>query len=319
MEQDFVLESKKIEIPGFPHAFNPSIIRWKGSLLMSFRVIPNAKNPMISWLGLIWLDDNFDPIGPPQQLNIRNGNTIVPPRAEDARLITVGEKLYIVYSDNCDPIITKGGFRLYIGELNYNGLSFSVKNLDCLTRFEGASQNIREKNWVPFDYKGKLLLAYSLDPHRILQPLPGMGSCETFAISKGTFDWDWGVLRGGTPGIIDGDHYLSFFHSSKKMATVHSNNQAMPHYFMGAYTFALEPPFEITGISPEPIIKKGFYSEPIYERYWGSVRVVFPCGYIFDEDYVWIAYGRQDHEACVLKLDKKGLLKSLVPIDRTTE
>ena len=32
-----VLEEKQIEIPGYPHAFNASIVRWNGSLLMSFR------------------------------------------------------------------------------------------------------------------------------------------------------------------------------------------------------------------------------------------------------------------------------------------
>jgi len=28
MAQDFVLETKKIEIPGYPCAFNPAIVRW---------------------------------------------------------------------------------------------------------------------------------------------------------------------------------------------------------------------------------------------------------------------------------------------------
>ena len=31
-----------------------------------------------------------------------------------------------------------------------------------------------------------------------------------------------------------------------------------------------------------------------------------------DEEHVWIVYGRQDHELWVAKLDKKGLLESLV-------
>ena len=39
--QDFVLETIKISVPDYPHAFNPSIIRWQGRLLMSFREIPS--------------------------------------------------------------------------------------------------------------------------------------------------------------------------------------------------------------------------------------------------------------------------------------
>ncbi len=41
--RDFVLETRKIEIPGYPHAFNPSIIRWKGELLLTFRYLPPIK------------------------------------------------------------------------------------------------------------------------------------------------------------------------------------------------------------------------------------------------------------------------------------
>jgi len=88
----------------------------------------------------------------------------------------------------------------------------------------------------------------------------------------------------------------------------------MPHYFMGAYTFSNSPPFNITQISPEPIWAKNFYSGLNYERYWGSVRVVFPCGFFTDEKFIWITYGRQDHELWIVKLDKQGLLKSLIPI-----
>ena len=121
--------------------------------------------------------------------------------------------------------------------------------------------------------------------------------------------------RGGTPGlIIDGSQYLAFFHSSKVMPTVHSNGDNILHYFIGAYTFAQHPPFEITQISPEPIVGRKFYNGTIYTPYWKPVRAIFPCGYIFDGSYIWIAYGRQDHEIWLAKLDKEGLLNSLVPV-----
>ena len=116
-------------------------------------------------------------------------------------------------------------------------------------------------------------------------------------------------MRGGTPGIpIDGNQYLSFFHSSKEIPTLHSNREPILHYFMGAYTFALHPPFEITQISPKPIVGKGFYKGAIYDPYWKPVRVVFPCGLIVEGNFIWVAYGRQDHEIWMVKLDKCGLL-----------
>src|SRR5579863_1410807 len=95
--QDFVLETKKIEIPGYPLALNASMIRWNGAILMSFRVIPDRRSSFTSLLGLIWLDDDFTPISEPQILATRTSQDVSPSRAGDGRLVAVGERLYIVY------------------------------------------------------------------------------------------------------------------------------------------------------------------------------------------------------------------------------
>ncbi len=313
LAQDFVLEVKKIEIPGYPIAFNPSIIRWKDLLLMSFRVIPDRKSSFTSRLGLVWLDEEFNPIGEPQLLELRGPYSSVPCRAEDGRLIEIGGRLYLVYSDNIEPKISKGGFRVFVAELRLRGGAFSLENIECLSRFEGESRAVREKNWPPFDYKGEFFLAYSLLPHRIFRYLRGSGTCETIASTSSSIEWDWGELRGGTTALREGDEYLSFFHSWKDMGTLHSDGKVMSHYYMGAYTFSSEPPFAITRISPEPIVGKNFYHGPIYKPYWKQVRVVFPGGFVSNDKFIWVTYGRQDHEAWVVKLDKKKLLKSLVP------
>lgn len=34
---DYVLETKQIMLPQYPHAFNPSIVRWRGKILLSFQ------------------------------------------------------------------------------------------------------------------------------------------------------------------------------------------------------------------------------------------------------------------------------------------
>ena len=313
--QSFVLETKRIEIPGFPYAFNPAIVRWQGRLLMSFRVIPERKQSFNSEIGLVWLNEEFDPISTPQLLSLREEDSTVPCRAEDARLIVVGEKLYIVYDDNEEEKISKGGFRIYVSELIYDSEHFIARNVEGLFHFEGESKERREKSWVPFNYHGNLLLAYSILPHRIFFPrLDGSGHCLTIEETRGDIQWDFGELRGGTPGILDGWEYLAFFHSTKKMATIHSNGKPTLHYFLGAYTFSSSPPFEITQISPEPIVGENFYHGIPYTPYWHPVQAIFPCGYISDENYIWIAYGRQDHECWIVKLEKNGLLQSLIPV-----
>jgi predicted GH43/DUF377 family glycosyl hydrolase len=312
--QDFVLETKRIDIPGHPHAFNPSIIRWKGRILMSFRVIPDRKNSFNTEIGLVFLDEEFRPVGEPQLLSLRDEYSVAPCRAEDARLIVLNDKLYAVYDDNTERMISKGGFRVHVAEIYYDSEHFIVDQIECLSTFENESKNVREKAWVPFDYRGNLLLAYSIHPHRIFYPrLDGTGVCDTVACTKSEIGWKWGILHGGTPGFKEKEGYLAFFHSSIDMPTLHSNGEVISHYFMGAYLFSHDPPFHIFKISPEPIIGKNFYTGKRYKPYWKPVRCVFPCGYISDDKYIWITYGRDDHETWIVKLDKKGLLQSLTP------
>lgn len=317
LSQDFVLETRKIEVPGHPFAFNPSIIRWRGQLLMSFRVIPDPNHKYNSELGLVFLNEDFEPISTPQLLNLRDDYAIAPCRAEDARLLSIHDRLFMIYDDNAELKLSKGGFRMYVAEIYYGGDHFIVDNAECLTQYEGESREIREKAWVPFDYQGNILLAYSLLPHKIFFPrLDGSGICDTIALSQSSIQWDLGILRGGTPALIENGQYLSFFHSSKEMATVHSDGKKMLHYFMGAYTFSKEPPFVITAISPQPIIGKHFYNGIDYKPYWKPIRCIFPCGYVSDENFIWVAYGRDDHECWIVKLDKKGLLESLVRVEK---
>lgn len=312
--QDFVLDTKRIYLPEYPYAFNPSIIRWRGSLLMSFRVIPNSNQPYVSQIGVVWLDDDFCPTGQPQLLNTLAINPHIPTRAEDARLILVGNVLYVIFSDNRDPKPNKKGSRMYLGELDFDGNIFSLKDIECLSQYEGADDLRRERNWTPFEYDGKLFLTYSINPHRLMQPIRGTGCCETMASSEGLIKWDWGELRGGTPGLFVEGQYLAFFHSQINLASIYSKGKIMPHYFMGAYSFEAKPPFRITHISPEPIIGMNFYDGDIYNPYWKPIKVVFPGGFIYDDKIIWIVYGKHDHEIWVVKIDKEGLLNSLVPV-----
>lgn len=315
MCQPFVLETRQIEIPGYPFAFNPGIVRWNGRLLMSFRVIPNPKQSWNSEIGLVFLNEDFQPVSKAQLISLRNEYSNVPCRAEDARLITLGNRLYMAYDDNMELTISKGGFRMFIAEIHYDGEHFIADPLEILDRYEGETRELREKAWTPFDYRGNLLLAYSIDPLLIFYPrLDGTGICDTVCRSQCFTEWNWGILRGGTPALLDEEGYFAFFHSSIDMASSHSEGKTICHYFVGAYLFSSEPPFTLLKISPEPIVGKLFYNGKQYKPYWKPIRCVFPCGYVTDNKYIWMSYGRNDHECWIAKLDKKGLMNSLVPV-----
>lgn len=313
----FLLQTKQIHIPNYPDAFNPSIIRWKDKLLMSFRNIANPKNSYhSSQIGLVLLDDNFDPISTPQILKLYDEHFPAYQRAEDGRLIEISGHLLMIYSDNEDPVISKGGFRVYVAEIKEENNLFSIVRKDKLTQYQGEDSTLREKNWTPFNYMGSLLLSYSLNPHLVFKPLIGFSSCETVSFSSLPLSsWLWGELRGGTQSLKLDNHYLTFFHTCLKTTSDYSDGKEMLHYLMGACTFEETPPFALTKISPEPIIGEGFFTGPIYKPYWGSWRGIFPGGFIFDDRYIHIVYGRQNHEIWVVTLDKQGLLDSLIPLD----
>lgn len=263
---------------------------------------------------MVWLNKSLEPISKPQLLKLRKSNCTAPSRCEDGRLLFVNDHLYLIYSDNEDVVISKGGFRMYVAEIDYMSDTFQIKKVEKLAEFEDNDEHRREKNWVPFEYKNKLLLSYSLEPHKVLLPVLEKGVCKSVALTNHKLEWDFGELRGGTTALRNNDHYLAFFHSFKRMYTVHAPGKNAKCYCMGAYLFSAKPPFRITHMSPVPLVGKKFYQGSQYVPYWGTVVAIFPCGFIFQDEKILVAYGRQDHEMWIATLDKKKLYASLVPV-----
>ena len=309
MEQSFILDTKRIHIPGYPDAFNPAIVKWENRLLMSFRCRDRITN-QANIIGFSWLDEEFNPVGHPQILIVDDSIYM-----QDPRLFVVRDRLFMAYSDLWEHPVTKIKKRkMCMAEILYDGIGFMAVNKDCYLDFEGDPLNKFEKNWVPFDYQGLMLLSYSLAPHQIFLPVHGEERCETIAYTDTANPWQWGTLRGGTPALLMGDHYLAFFHSSIPIASIQSKGKSIVHYFMGAYLFESKPPFSIQKMSPHPIVGKTFYNGEFHQT-WKPLRVIFPCGFVHNDQYIWISYGRQDHEAWIVKIDKPGLYKSLVTPD----
>lgn len=307
--QDFVLETKRIEVPGYPLVFNPSIVKWKKSFLMSFRV-NDEKLFSAKAIGIIVLDENFNVQSKPYILKmprVKNNAFFVHKkskiREQDPRLITINDRIYMVYNN-----FQVG--RMVVAELHFDGANFGLDNPICLMHFEGASSDRIEKNWVPFEYDKKLLLTYSISPHKIFSIGSEIDGCTTYACTQSNIQWPWGEIRGGTPALLVDGKYLSFFHSSKWYRDGDSKKR---FYFIGAYRFDAQPPFAITHVSSQPIMGKDFYKGKEY-KLWDDLRVVFPMGFVCDGDYIWLSYGKQDNECWIVKIDKNKLIKSLLPI-----
>ena len=174
------------------------------------------------------------------------------------------------------------------------------------------------KNWSPFIHNDTILYVMSINPFQIAstitipEPDPLYPKMEAVSVSmepEHHLHWSYGHLRGGTNAVRLTDRYLSFFHSSHQF-----EGAPCKTYFMGAYTFSLDPPFRLLSYSPLPIIDTS-----MYQGAWALFKnrrndyVIFPMSLIVKSDTVYVSFGRNDHEGwlATLKLDK--LLDSLVP------
>lgn len=308
-ENKIVKATKRIYLSACPGAYNPSIIQFNDGYLLTFRYLPNrSEESWISYIGIIHLNKSFDPISKIQLLDTRLYNSSTPSQSEDARIFSCNNRLYVVYNDNMDLVFPSTWERrdMYIAELVYDGRKFIVGEPLKLVHETKYRQSPWQKNWSPFEWNGSLLFSYMISPHEVIIPDMETGICSPFCMTHKPIMWRHGMIRGGTPAeLVDGE-YLAFFHSGIITSSLSSDNQDFWHYFMGAYTFSAEPPFEITGISQDPIDAPGFYTYSNYNK-----RVIYPGGFIVDGENVYVAYGKDDTEVWIATMDLTGLKKSM--------
>ena len=170
----------------------------------------------------------------------------------------------------------------------------------------------------------RLFFIYEINPHRIVAVThanktsiqSGEYEAEVYAnttyVTKllPEYEWEYGEMRGGSPALlINSTHFLSFFHSSGRFQQRH-----VITYYMGAYIFENKPPFGISGMSPEPIVANAMVNESWGWAYKVVDYIIFPMGFVFDDDYIHVSYGKNDKDGWVLTLNKTELLNSLVPV-----
>ncbi|MBI5346851.1 MAG: hypothetical protein HZB76_06910 [Chlamydiae bacterium] len=288
-KEGLVLNVKKIEIEGVKHPLNSSIIEYGNDYLLVFRIQNKAEDST----AIVLLDNNFKQKKPYVKIDLKSKT------AQDARIFKFNNGYYLTYND---PLFVKDYLyrAMHLASLNEN---FEVNFTTCL------DLNIKpvEKNWVPFVDEDKLLLAYSLMPHKImeLQDLK-TNSLKHYVYPNNPcftrFHWEFGAPRGGTPAkLVDGE-YLAFFHSCFK-----GINKAW--YVMGAYTFQAKPPFKITRVSKYPIILSNIT----------STRITYPAGFVLgkekDKEVIFVSYGENDTCSKIMTIDKAKLFESLKKVD----
>lgn len=310
-EKKIVYSTKKVDIPGYPGAFNPSITKYDNRILLTFRYVPNRfSEPWVSHIGVVELNESFETISKPVLLDTRFDYKNTPSQSEDARIFIFDNKIFLLFNDNRDITFPSSKDRrdMYVAELICAGEDFILSEPIKLINFEKYNEVLWQKNWSPFEWEGKLMMTYSINPHEVLQPNLSSGSClkQSKTSNSNSLPWTLGPIRGGTPAQMYKGEYLAFFHSQTMTSTPASNNVNLWHYFMGAYTFSPNPPFEITSISSSPIDYPGFYTYSNYNK-----RVIYPGGFILNSSNAYVAFGKDDAEIWIAAIDLDELKKSM--------
>jgi predicted GH43/DUF377 family glycosyl hydrolase len=162
-----------------------------------------------------------------------------------------------------------------------------------------------EKNWTYFWHDGK--------PHLLYQP-PWVYELaadfkpviQTRHMAEDTWGshWTQGQIRGGTPPVLVGDEYWTFFHSSTPWR--YDRRQ----YHMGAYAFEATPPFRVTRVTLEPLLSGS-------ERDGGTPGkppCIFPCGAIHQGLSWLVTFGVNDHACGWAEIPTVDLLKRCVTL-----
>lgn len=164
-----------------------------------------------------------------------------------------------------------------------------------------ATNKRNEKNWLWFTHDGKPHLIYATEPHLVVafdnqfqNPVEYLTNLEV--------GWHFGEMRGGTPPVLIGDEYWSFFHSSLP-APEHNSRR----YHMGAYAFAAKAPFKPTRITKEPILT-GSRHDRYKQR---GPLVVFPCGSKLHQGLWTVSLGVNDMDCALIEIPHNELLNQM--------
>lgn len=303
-----VVMTKRINLNSYPGAYNPSLVKTKDGIFLTFRVLPDMTKLNISKIGIVKLNDALQPASRPELLDTRLTNPTIPSQSEDARIFAMNDNLYLIYNDNLvnEEMIRRD---MFVAKLDYVNNHFIVSQPLKLYHPQHYFTVKWQKNWVPFEWNNMLLLSYTIFPHEVLLVDFCNGTCHPINVTNNSINWPFGKIRGGTPALLVDGEYLSFFHSPLIMSSPYTDGIKRFHYFMGAYKFSANPPFEVTHVSPCPIIGENFYTNSDADK-----RVIFPGGFVVEGPFIYLAYGKDDQEIWIAKIDKKLLNDFLVPI-----
>ena len=247
------------------------------------------------------LDESFKVI---EHLNVEIPSRIDNEQFEDPRVLVHDNKVFV----SCCNYSLKSQKFLHQTLLEFDQSLEFIGAIDPVYGGNGNSirENTRtEKNWTWFALGMDRYCVYSMSPHLVVK-FHHTGLPEaSYATYVDTIDmWQFGECRMGSNPVLLNGLFYNFFHSSLPW------RNGKRQYFMGAYTFEPEPPFQITQITSKPLL----YGSENDIRQFSSPLVIFPCGAIFIDDEWVVSSGVNDERSAWFAIPHKTLLRSLISV-----
>eukprot|EP01039_Chlorochromonas_danica_P003132 gene3132-3430_t len=315
---------------------NPGVIFWKGRFLVMAGLgwtLPGMNDGIIADELLYYRWNDFPHLSPPKQSNTvdwsKKMKKIEPPAiwGQDPRLLVYHDEdgkevLHVSYTFRFVQPLRMGRALISLNPSNH---TLQIKACTSVLSYNSPHPH---KNWMPFIYpedgnKQRETIYYivSINPMIVVkakkQETIFQQDLQVETVSQQetslNLNWHYGELRGGTNALYLSQYgvYLAFFHSSRILP-----GNSMKTYFLGAMTFAGQPPFALLAHSNLPILLERFYVGP-----WNPLKnrridyVMFPSTLSFHPDNqsrLILSFGHQDIHGYLATLEIKPLLDSLV-------
>ena len=256
-------------------AFNASLCRFNGAMLLAYRVSYNDK-PDRLWLARL-NPDLSTKWCMPLDVPLADGWG-----AEDPRLFVHDGTLHVAWTA-ADYTRSPWRATMFYGRVE----TWGPPRVEVAhqPRYGLNLSDQREKNWQFFSLGGCLFAQYQASPQRVIQLV---GDRVVGEWTSPGFAWGHGRPSGGTPPIrTNRGTLLTFFHAF----TPHTERQRL--YNFGAMEFSPVAPFQILRVSPGPIMTASD-RWPVTSDGW-SPLCVFPGGAIDHGDGWLVSAGVNDN------------------------
>jgi glycosyltransferase involved in cell wall biosynthesis len=159
-----------------------------------------------------------------------------------------------------------------------------------------------EKNWIWFAHDGYWHCIHWLDPMTVHQMFNGK-SVDKYETSAVNPNWLHGIRHGGAHPTRIGDEFFGFCHS---LMPWYSANRS--RYFVSAYAFEAKPPFRMTRLSRQPLLRSD-------DDIRGNPCSCVICGgAVLNGDTWTLAIGARDEQCLKVEIPHAEVLADMVNV-----